>query len=98
MAISDEPRVAEEAAAATRRIQAARYALVHGEWFEDPGAIQPGEYLSAAASQEEIRRAYNRFGARFVVDADGELTLNLDLEEVGKSLQTERTFWTAATR
>ena len=47
---------------------------------------------------QEVRRAYNKFGVRFTGDAAGVLTLNLDLEEVGKSLQEERTFWVAATR
>ena len=70
------------------------YALVHGEWFEGPDAVQPHEYLSAAASHEEIRQAYNRFGARFTVDEEGVLgmTLSLDLKGVEKSLQEKRTF------
>ena len=45
-----------------------------------------------------MRRAYNRFGARFTVDAEGVLSLqlSLDLEEVGKSLQEKSIFWAAA--
>jgi hypothetical protein len=74
-----ELRAVEDAAAVTRQIQAARDALVHEEWYEDPDAVQPHEYLSAAASQEEIRQAYRRFGARFEVGADGVLTLRLSL-------------------
>jgi hypothetical protein len=56
--------------------------------------------LSSASSPEEISRAYRRFGARFAVDSEGVLSLRLDLnlEEVEKSLQEERTFWPAATR
>ena|SRR5215212_1198463 len=52
---------------------------------EDPHAIHPSQYLSLAASPEGTRRAYMRTGARFAVDVDGTLTLQLD------PLQTDRT-------
>jgi hypothetical protein len=52
---------------------------VHAKWEEDPDAILPSEYLTAAASQEEIRRAYRKYGARFEVDREGVLTLRLTL-------------------
>ncbi len=43
---------------------------------------------------EDISRAYRRFGARFAVDSEGVLilTMSVDLEEVGKSLQEKSTF------
>ena len=47
----------EDAAASARRIEAARDSLasasgynpVHAEWFEDPDAIHPGEWLTLGA-------------------------------------------------
>jgi DNA invertase Pin-like site-specific DNA recombinase len=106
-AISDELRAAEDETEAVRRLEAARESLsqavwydpVHSDWEEDPDAVMPSEYLTLAAPPEEIHRAYNRFGARFAVDVEGVLTLtmNLDLEDVGKSLQEERTSSGAAT-
>ena len=42
--------------------------------------MMPGEVLTHAASHEDIRRAYRRYGARFEVDGEGELTLRLDLD------------------
>ena len=59
------------------------YNPVHAEWYEDPDAIQPGEYLRLASSPEEIWRAYLRTGARFTVDRHGTLTLELDLLQPG---------------
>ena len=77
-------RAVEDEAAAKRRIQAAReaissYSPVHAEWYEDPEAIMPSEVLTHAAGPEARRRAYRRYGARFEVDDEGELTLKLDL-------------------
>jgi hypothetical protein len=99
--------LAEIEDAATCRLEAARDSLarpswynpVHAEWVEDPDATHPEEWLTLAARPEEVRRAYNRFGARFTVDVEGELTLSLslDLEEVEKSLQEKSIFWAAAT-
>ena len=65
-----------------------------------PEYVSRDEVMSSASSPEGISRAYRRFGARFAVDSEGVLSLRLDLnlEEVGKSLQEERTFWPAATR
>ncbi|CAA9487393.1 MAG: hypothetical protein AVDCRST_MAG25-3170 [uncultured Rubrobacteraceae bacterium] len=99
-AISGELRAAEDATEAAQRIEAARYSLVHAEWYEDPDAIQPGEVLTHATSPENIRKAYKRFGARFTVDAEGTLTMGpeLDLGEVPKSLQEKRTSSGVATR
>jgi Recombinase/Recombinase zinc beta ribbon domain len=77
-------RAVEDEAAASRRIEAAResissYSPVHAEWYEDPDAVMPGEVLTHAAGPEDRRRAYRRYGARFEVDGEGELTLKLDL-------------------
>ena len=84
-AIDVELAAVEERAAATQRLWAARgslaasYSPVHAEWYEDPDAIQPGEWLTVGAGAEEIRRAYRRYGARFEVDGEGTLTLRLSL-------------------
>ncbi len=80
-------------------MEAAGYSLVHAEWYEDPDTTQPGEVLTSTTSPEDIRKAYKRFGARFEVDAEGTLTmgLELDLGEVPKSLQEKRTFSGVAT-
>ena len=55
------------------------YSPVHAEWYEDPDAVMPGEVLTHAAGPEDRRRAYRRYGARFEVDGERELTLKLDL-------------------
>jgi hypothetical protein len=55
------------------------YSPVHAEWYQDPDAVMPGEVLTHAAGPEDRRRAYRRYGARFEVDGEGELTLRLDL-------------------
>ena len=75
-------------------------ALVSADWYMYPEYVGPDEVLSSASSPEEISRAYRRFGARFAVDSEGVLSLrrDLNLEEVGKSLQEKSTFWPAATR
>jgi hypothetical protein len=75
-------RVAE---AEAERLRATRDSLaahdpVHAEWYEDPDAVMPWEYLTQGAKAEEIRNAYRRLGARFEVDAQGELTLRLELD------------------
>ena len=84
MRLTAELRAVEDEAAASRRIEAAResissYSLVHAEWYLDPEAVMPGEVLTHAAGLEDRRRAYRRYGARFEVDGEGELTLKLDL-------------------
>lgn len=84
--IAAELRGAEDAAAELRRIHALRACLLSAEWFEAPEVVQPYEYLSGVASQEEIRRAYRRFGARFEVDGGGALTLRLNLSLDGGPL------------
>ena len=92
-AITAELRRAEDAAELERERATVRKALtgaatyepVHAEWYEDPDAVQPREYLSLVAGPEEIRRAYLRTGARFSVDRHGTLTLELD------PLQSDRT-------
>lgn len=98
-AISGELRAAEDATETAQRIEAARYSLVHAEVGEGTDAIQLDEVLTHATSPEDIRKAYKRFGARFEVDAEGTLTmgLELDLGEVPKSSQEKRTFSGAAT-
>lgn len=84
-AVAVELRASEDEAAEAGRLRAARDALaayspVHAEWYEDPDATTPGEYLTLGASREEIRRAYGRYGARFEVDPNGELTLKMELD------------------
>jgi len=77
--LTAELGVAEDEAAAARRIEAAReslssYSPLHAEWYEDPEAVMPGEGLTHAAGPED-----RRYGARFEVDGEGDLTLRLDL-------------------
>jgi hypothetical protein len=62
---------------------AALYDPVHAEWYEDPDAVQPDEFLRLVAGPEEVRRAYVRAGARFSVDRHGTLTLELDPLQTG---------------
>jgi recombinase-like zinc beta ribbon protein/resolvase-like protein/recombinase len=94
-AIDAELAALEERAAAAQRLWAARGSLaasynpVHAEWYEDPDAIQPGEWLTLGAGPEEIRRAYRRYGARFEVDGEGTLTLRLSLGLDGGALHPE---------
>jgi hypothetical protein len=57
----------------------ATYDPVHAEWYEDPDAVMPSEVLHLATSPEGRRRAYRRYGARFEVDKEGTLTLQLSL-------------------
>lgn len=78
--LNAELRATDDADAMKRRLQAARYSLVHREWYEDPDAVQPGEYLSFGASQEEVNRVYRQFGARFEVSEDGTLTLRFEMD------------------
>jgi hypothetical protein len=63
--------------------------LLCAEWYEAPDKVQPYEYLSAVASEDEIRRAYRRFGARFQVDANGTLTLRWKLSLGEEPLYSE---------
>ena len=56
---------------------------MHAEWYEDPDAVQPDEYLTFAATPEEVHRTFNRYGARFEVDRHGQLTLRLELDLAG---------------
>jgi hypothetical protein len=83
-AIAEELRWAEDAAERKQEREAVHGALaalydpVHAEWYEDPDAVQPGQFLSLAAGPEYIRRAYIAAGARFSVDQHGTLTLELD--------------------
>ena len=94
-AVRAELRTAEDEDDAARRIEAARDSLpaaadydpVHAEWYEDPDSTGPHDYLSYAASREEIRRAYRKYGARFEVDKDGELTLRIELPLDGATLR-----------
>ena len=83
-------RASEDATARARQIEAVRYSLVHAGWFEDPDAVQPGEWLTLAASEEQVHRAYRRLGARFEVDQEGEPTMRLSLDFSGEALQNER--------
>jgi hypothetical protein len=67
---------------------AASYNPVHAEWYEDPDAVHPGQYLSPAAAPEEIRLAYLKTGAHFSVfsvDQHGRLILELDPLQSGRT-------------
>jgi hypothetical protein len=94
-AITAELAAVEESASAAQRMRSARDSLaasynpVHAEWYEDPDAVMPGEVLTHAASPEEIRCAYKRYGARFEVDGEGTLTLRLSLDLDGGALHPE---------
>ncbi|MBA2443082.1 MAG: DUF1348 family protein [Rubrobacter sp.] len=79
-AAAAEMRRAEDEAEAAKRIEEARSSLLSEEWYEDPDAVQPDEYLTLGASPEEVRRAYHRLGARFELDEGGGLTLRLELD------------------
>ena len=91
-AAAAELRASEDRAAEADRLRAARdtlaayYDPVHAEWYEDPDSITPFEYLSVSATPEEDRKAYRRFGTRFDLDAEGALTLRLELELGGDAL------------
>ncbi len=84
-AIASEMRRAEDAAATTRRIEAAR-SLLSKDWYEDPDAIQPHEFLTLGATPEQIRAAYTRHGVRFEADESGVLTLRLEIELEGDTV------------
>ena len=94
-AITAELADVEDRASVAQRMRTARDSLaasynpVHGEWYEDPDAIQPGEVLTFAARPEEIRRTYRCYGARFEVDGEGTLTLQLSLGLDGGALHSE---------
>jgi hypothetical protein len=87
-AIASQMRRAEDAHETARRLKAARDSLagascyhpVHAEWYEDPDAIQPDEWLTLGARPEQIRAAYMSYGARFEADQEGDLTLRLELD------------------
>ena len=93
-AIASEMRWAEDAAETTRRLEAARDSLggasrydpVHAEWYEDPDAIQPHEFLTFGATPEQIRAAYMRHGVRFEADEGGVLTLRLEIDLGGETV------------
>jgi len=93
-AVEAELRASQDRAAEAERLRAARGSLaaydpMHAEWYEDPDSVLPGEFLthSEGATTEEIRNAYRRLGARFEVDAEGDLTLRLELDLGGAALQ-----------
>jgi DNA invertase Pin-like site-specific DNA recombinase len=94
-AITAELAAAEARTSAAQRMREARNSLaasynpVHAEWYEDPDAVQPWEMLTHAASPEDRRRAYRRYGARFEVDGEGTLTLRLSLGLDGEVLHPE---------
>ncbi len=98
-----ELRAVEDEAEALRRLEVARGSLaqagfatydpVHAEWYEDTDATQPDEVLHLAASPEGRRRAYRRYGARFEVDREGTLTLQLSLGVDGEALHIGNSPW-----
>lgn len=96
-AVAAELRAFEDRAAEAQRLRAARdtlaasYDPVHVEWYEDPDAVTPDQYLSLSAMPKEVRNAYRRLGARFEVSADGILTLRLELELGGGPLHPTST-------
>jgi hypothetical protein len=79
-AITAEMRRTQDAADRGHRIEAARESLASADWREDPDALTPDQWLTLGAQPEEIRLAYQRFGARFKVDEGGALTLRLELD------------------
>ena len=89
--VEDAAELERERASVREALGAASYNPVHAEWYEDPDAVQPREYLSLVATPEEVRRAYLRTGARFAVDRYGTLTLELD------PLQSVRTLTATST-
>ena len=80
--IASELQAAEETLAMRRTPS---YSPVHAEWYEDPEAIQPGDVLTHASSPDQIRAAYRRYGVRFEVDAEGTLTMRMELPLSGPS-------------
>jgi len=94
-AITAELAAVEARASAAQRMRAARDSLAasynpfHAEWYEDPDAVHPREYLTLVARQEEIRCAYRRYGARFEVEGEGTLTQRLSLGLDGRALHHE---------
>jgi hypothetical protein len=84
--IASELRAAEETLAMRRTPS---YSLVHAEWAEDPDAIQPGEVLTLASSPDQIRAAYRRHGVRFEVNAEGTLTMRMELPLSGPSYRID---------
>ncbi|WP_166173981.1 recombinase family protein [Rubrobacter tropicus] len=91
-AVEAELGASKDRAAEAERLRAARDSLaahdpVRSTWAEDPDAVMPWEYLTQGATTEEIRNAYRRLGARFEVDAEGELTLRLELDLGAVALQ-----------
>jgi nuclear transport factor 2 (NTF2) superfamily protein len=97
-AISSQVRRAEDATENARRLKAARdsladassYEPVHAEWYEDPDAIQPHEFLTVGASPEQNRAAYMRHGAHFEADENGVLTLRLEIDLGGGGIVANR--------
>ena len=90
--VTAELHATEDATAGAERMREARACFLSAEWYEDPDAIQPHEWPTLGASPEQLRRAYKRFGARFEVDADGVLTLHLNLALDGGPLLTENSY------
>lgn len=91
--ITAELRVAE--AAMTKTVA---YSFVNAEWFEDPDAVLPSEWLTTTADIEQTRAAYRRYNVRFVVGAEGDLTMHMELplggpgdESAGGSLAAFKT-------
>ncbi len=72
-------RAARDEDETSKRIEDARSSLLSSDWTEDPDAVQPGQWLTLAASPEEVRAAYTRLGAKFTVDSTGELRLRLEI-------------------
>ncbi len=88
-AIAEELRFAEDSAEreherkAVREALSSSYSPVHGEWYEDPDAVHPDQFLSLVAGPEKVRRTFLETGARFSVDRHGTLTLELDPLQTG---------------
>lgn len=59
-AVASELRRTEDQAAAAERLRAARDSLasydpVHAEWYEDPDALHPGQFLTLGATPDQVR-------------------------------------------
>jgi hypothetical protein len=66
-----------------REALSSSYSPVHGEWYEDPDAVHPDQFLSLVAGPEKVRRTFLETGARFSVDRHGTLTVTLDPLQTG---------------
>ncbi len=63
--IAAELRATEDATALEHRLRAVRAGLPTADSYDDPDVVPVSDWFSLAASPEERRQAYRRYGARF---------------------------------